>query len=87
MSVNLGEHFEKMLAHLIAGGRFQNQSEVVRAGLRLLEEREFGSEKELEAKLLSRIDSPSSQWTSADLAEIRKLSRARLKKGGLKKAA
>ena len=71
MTVNLGEHFEKMLADLIAGGRFQNQSEVIRAGLRLLENREYGHDENLEAKLLERLNSPSSAWTKADLAEIR----------------
>ena len=87
MTANLGEHFEKMLADLIAGGRFQNQSEVIRAGLRLLENREYGHDKALEDKLLKRLDSPSSAWTKADLGEIRKLGRARLKRVGLKKAA
>ena len=40
-SVALGSHFEKFVAAQVADGRFNNESEVVRAGLRLLEEREL----------------------------------------------
>jgi putative addiction module CopG family antidote len=39
-SINLGEHFEKFVQHQIEHGRYQNVSEVVRAGLRLLEDYE-----------------------------------------------
>ena len=73
---------------LIAGGRFQNQSEVVRAGLRLLEEREYGQDKALESQLVQRLSSPSVPWTKSDLDKVRKLAGARLKRGGgLKRAA
>lgn len=40
-SVALGDHFEKFVASQVAEGRFNNESEVVRAGLRLLEEHEL----------------------------------------------
>ena len=39
-SVTLGEHFEEFIAQKIKKGRFQSVSEVVRAGLRKLEEDE-----------------------------------------------
>lgn len=39
-SISLGDHFESFIEHSITDGRFNNASEVVRAGLRLLEEEE-----------------------------------------------
>jgi antitoxin ParD1/3/4 len=39
-SVSLGNHFESFIENSIHQGRFSNASEVVRAGLRLLEEEE-----------------------------------------------
>lgn len=39
-SISLGNHFEDFVDEKIASGRFNNASEVIRAGLRLLEEEE-----------------------------------------------
>ena len=39
-SVSLGNHFETFVEKSISKGRFQNASEVIRAGLRMLEEEE-----------------------------------------------
>ena len=39
-SVSLGNHFESFVDHRISEGRYKNASEVIRAGLRLLEDEE-----------------------------------------------
>ena len=39
-SISLGDHFETFIESTVQQGRFSNASEVVRAGLRLLEEEE-----------------------------------------------
>ena len=40
-SITLGQHFDDFIAQQIKNGRFSSASETVRAGLRLLEEREL----------------------------------------------
>lgn len=40
-NVSLGRHFEEFIEAQVENGRFQNASEVVRAGLRLLEDQEL----------------------------------------------
>ena len=39
-SISIGEYFDGFIQNRISAGRFKNASEVVRAGLRLLEEEE-----------------------------------------------
>lgn len=39
-SISLGAHFEEFIEHTVNEGRFSNASEVIRAGLRLLEDEE-----------------------------------------------
>jgi putative addiction module CopG family antidote len=40
MNIALTKHFEELIARLVASGRYNNSSEVVRAGLRVLETEE-----------------------------------------------
>jgi len=39
-SVTLGKHFEQIIENSIKSGRYSSASEVIRAGLRLVDERE-----------------------------------------------
>jgi len=48
-SVALSPHFETFIRQQVDSGRFNNVSEVVRAGLRLLEEREADKAAKLQA--------------------------------------
>jgi antitoxin ParD1/3/4 len=54
-SINLGEHFEKFVQQQIEHGRYQNVSEVVRAGLRLLEDYEMSAHERVQ-RLKAKID-------------------------------
>jgi antitoxin ParD1/3/4 len=47
-NVNLMEHFDRFIDEGITSGRFSNASEIVREGLRLLEQREQEDKAKLE---------------------------------------
>ena len=55
-------HFEQVIDRFISKGRFNNRSEVIRAGLRLLEEHELRLERATRADLEQILDD--------DLADI-----------------
>lgn len=64
MNVSLTPELEKFIANKVSSGRYQTASEVVREGLRLLEEHDrskssfmVSSMEELRAKLQEGIDS------------------------------
>ncbi|HEU5115785.1 MAG TPA: type II toxin-antitoxin system ParD family antitoxin [Isosphaeraceae bacterium] len=56
-NVNLTNHFDHFVESLIAAGRYKNASEVMRAGLRLLEQETRENEEKLE--ILRRLASES----------------------------
>ncbi len=55
-SISLGNYFDQFIHNRISEGRFKNVSEVVRAGLRLLEEEE-NKVKALRGAIQEGIDS------------------------------
>ncbi|RZN08431.1 type II toxin-antitoxin system ParD family antitoxin [Bradyrhizobium genosp. SA-3] len=48
-SYSIGKHFEDLIDHLVESGRYATASEVMREGLRLVEEREERRKVKLEA--------------------------------------
>jgi antitoxin ParD1/3/4 len=62
-TVSIGPHFEKFVARQVKAGRFDNASEVVRAGLRLLEDHEQDM-----AKLRTKIDEGDAAHARGDYA-------------------
>jgi antitoxin ParD1/3/4 len=68
-SISLGDHFEKFAQEQISQGRYQNVSEVVRAGLRMLEDYEMMRQdrlRSLKAKINEAWDDPSPSRPAAD---------------------
>jgi antitoxin ParD1/3/4 len=55
-SIALNEHYEQFIKKQLESGRYNNASEVVRAGLRLLEDYEDTREKWLRDEVVSRFD-------------------------------
>jgi antitoxin ParD1/3/4 len=56
-SVSLGDYFENFVDGRVSEGRYKNASEVIRAGLRLLEEEEESRIQSLKQAIQEGIDS------------------------------
>jgi len=73
-SVALGNHFEEFIKEQLESGRFNNVSEVVRAGLRLLEDEEKLRRirhAELKAAIQEGIDSEDAGTIEEVIAKSR----------------
>ncbi|MBR4302074.1 MAG: type II toxin-antitoxin system ParD family antitoxin [Bacteroidaceae bacterium] len=74
-SVALGTYFDNFIRTKVDEGRYNNASEVIRAGLRLLEEREI-SLKELKKSISDGLDSGiATDFKSEELLKTLKNSR------------
>lgn len=72
-SVTLGEHFEKFLVRQIETGRYSSASEAIRAGLRLLEEREAKLEALRRALTEGEQSGPSDYSLQGVLDELERI--------------
>lgn len=70
-SISLGDHFVSFIDCQVASGRYGSATDVVRAGLRLLEERE-SIRKSLEAALIAGERSGEPQPFDLDAFKARK---------------
>jgi antitoxin ParD1/3/4 len=82
MNVALSKYYKDMVGDLIESGRYGNSSEVVRAGLRALENAEQQAAlniPDLDKRLLAGVRSPAKPLTDADFERIRIRTRRKLK--------
>lgn len=73
MNVSIGERWERYIDELLAAGRYASASEIMREGLRLVEERE----KKLEA-LRETIEASIARGGSNSIEDVQAAVRARL---------
>ena len=89
-SYSIGKHFEGFIERLIESGRYSTASEIIRDGLRIIEEREQRREAKLEwlrAEIKKGLDSgPSREFEPKALAEEIK-ARGRRRLAASKRAA
>lgn len=78
-SISLGNYFEEFVQHSISDGRYKNVSEVIRAGLRLLEEEER-KVAALKAAIQKGLDSPQVENFEFD-QHLKSLKANRVKNG------
>jgi antitoxin ParD1/3/4 len=63
-SIHLTEHQQKNIAELVSSGRYQNASEVMRAGLRLLLDQE-----EQRKAVITRLETAAMEGLNSDTVE------------------
>ena len=71
-SYSIGKHFEAFIERLIASGRYSTASEIIRDGLRLIEEHEQNREAKLEwlrTAIQEGLDSPVEEVDITELIE------------------
>ena len=73
-SITLGDHFGSFIDECVAAGRYGSASEVVRAGLRILE----AEEQKLEALRAALIEGEESGRSSRQISEIVEEAKAEL---------
>lgn len=78
-SISLGNHFDDFIKGRINNGRYKNASEVVRAGLRLLEEHE-NKVQALKNAIQEGVDSPKVE--NFDFKENLKMLKAKTANNG-----
>jgi len=75
----VGERFEDFIAQQVENGRFNNASEVVRAGLRMLED--YESQLSSVRALVDKGDNEIAAGKGVEYASIEDLSNAVIKQG------
>jgi antitoxin ParD1/3/4 len=68
-NVSLTEHLDGFVEGAVASGRYQNASEVVREGLRLLERRNDDDDQRL-TRLLEAVDIAEGQFARGEFVEV-----------------
>lgn len=68
-NVVLTDHHEKVIEELVRSGRYQNASEVLREGIRLIERREAADKAKLEA-LRAAVQVGATQIDNGDYLEF-----------------
>lgn len=69
-NVNLGERFEAFIQQQIREGRYQNASEVVRAGLRLLEDHEAARHMQFDRKQAATTEAKDDSQPSVPMDDM-----------------
>ena len=89
-SYSIGKHFEGFIERLIESGRYSTASEVIRDGLRLIEEREQSREAKLQAlraEIQKGLDSGPAEEVGDMFARIKAEGRKQLAGKNAKQAA